>query len=143
MILPETEDIDSAPFWAATREKRLVVQKCDGCGRLRFPPHPYCAICRSAKMSWQQVSGRGKLWSFVVVHNPTLPDFADKVPFPVVVVAIDEDPRIRMTGNIIASPGAAINSVDPVKLKIGAAVQVTFQSVADDVTLPYWTLVQA
>lgn len=141
MILPDTEDTDTAPFWAAAREKRLVVQKCNGCGTLRFPPRPYCGACRSADMSWKDMSGRGKLWSFVVVHNPTMPDFADKVPFPVIVVELDDAPGIRMTGNIVAKPGAAINSVDPKTLQIGAPLQVTFQPMADDVTLPYWTLV--
>jgi uncharacterized OB-fold protein len=143
MILPDTEQPDSAAFWAATREKRLVVQRCDACGTLRFPPHPYCSACRSAAMSWKDVSGRGKLWSFSVMHKPVLPAFEDKAPFPVVVVELEENPTLRMTGNVIAKPGAAINSVDPARLKIGAPMQVSFEKVSDDVTLPYWTLVQS
>jgi len=143
MILPDTEQIDSAPFWAAAREKKLVVQCCDNCGTLRFPPHPYCSKCRSAKMSWKQMSGRGKLWSFVVAHKPVLPAFESLAPFPVVVVALDDEPTLRLTGNVVAKPGAAINSVDPSRLKIGAPMQVTFEKVSEEVTLPYWTLVQS
>jgi uncharacterized OB-fold protein len=139
MILPDVEDVDTAPFWAAARDQKLVAQKCGGCGRLRLPPHPFCGACQSEAVSWVDLSGRAKLWSFVVHHGPTMPAYAPFAPFPVVVVELDEDKRLRLTGNIVAKPGAAINSVDPTTLKIGMPLKVTFQQVADDVTLPYWT----
>jgi uncharacterized protein len=140
MILPDVEDVDTAPFWAAARDKRLVVQKCDTCGRLRFPPQPFCSACRSEVVSWIDVSGRGRIWSYLIHHGPTLPAYSNFTPFPVIVVELDEDRRLRMTGNIVAAPGAAINSVDPATIKIGMPVKVTFQDVAADVTLPYWTV---
>jgi uncharacterized OB-fold protein len=139
-VLPATDDPDSAPFWRAAKERRLVVQRCDGCGRLRFPPHPFCRACRSAKMSWAPVSGRGKIWSWAVIHEPTMPAFSEFVPFPVVIVTLDEAPHLRMTGNVVAGPGAAINSVPAAKLAFGAPVEVTFAEVAEDVTLPQWML---
>jgi uncharacterized OB-fold protein len=137
-ILPDLEDVDGAPFWAAAREKKLVVQRCDACGRLRFPPHPFCSACRSEAVSWTGVSGRGRIWSYVVQHDPTLPAYSAFTPFPVVVVELAEDRRLRMTGNVVAEPGAAINSVDPAALRIGMPVKVTFQQLAEDVTVPYW-----
>jgi len=138
MILPDTEDPDTAPFWAATREQRLIAQKCGACGVLRVPPHPFCASCGAEAVAWVDLSGRGRLWSFVIQHKPTLPAFEPFTPFPVIVVELDEDKRLRMTGNLVARPGAAINSVDPASLKIGMPLKVTFQRVAPDVDLPYW-----
>lgn len=131
-ILPATDDPDSAAFWEAAREGQLVVQKLAN-GQLSFPP-------RSGQVdaTWQAVSGRGKIWSFVVVHGPTLPAYADAVPFVVAVVQLDEDEHLRMVGNLVASPGAAINSVSPDSIAIGQAVLVSFEKVADDVFLPSW-----
>ena len=137
-ILPDVEEVDTAPFWAATRQEKLVVQRCDACGRLRFPPHPFCSACRSEAVSWTEVSGRGRIWSYLVHHDPTLPAYSAFAPFPVIVVELDEDRRLRMSGNIVATPGAAINSVDAATLRVGMPVRVTFQPVAEDVTLPYW-----
>lgn len=143
MSLPDTEDIDTAPFWAAAREQRLVAQRCDACGALRCPPHPFCAACRSPAASWVDLSGRGRIWSYIVAHGPTLAAFMDRVPFPVIVVELDENPALRMTGNLIAHPGAAINSVAPESIRIGAPVRVSFEKVADDVTLPCWIVESA
>jgi uncharacterized OB-fold protein len=140
VILPYTDERDTEGFWAAARERRLVVQKCAACGHLRFPPHPYCPKCRSNAVGWQTMSGRGRIWSFVVAHKPTLPAFADFVPYPVAIIELDDEPRLRMTGNIVASPDAPINSVDPARLAIGQKVQVAFTQVADDVVLPRWVL---
>jgi uncharacterized OB-fold protein len=136
-ILPDTEDPETKPFWDATREGRLVVQQCSHCGHLRFPPHPGCPQCHGAGSTWQVVSGRATLWSFVVVHGPTLPAFQDHMPFPVAVVTLDEGPHLRMVGNLVAAPQAAIDSVDQARLEIGMPLSVTFLAV-EDVALPAW-----
>ncbi len=139
-ILPATDDPDSAGFWAATREGKFVVQKCGGCGELRFPPRPFCKYCQSNDFSWHPVSGRGRIWSFAIAHKPVYPALADFAPFPIVIVELEEKPTLRISGNVLAAPGAAINSVDPAKLRIGQPVHVTFQQVAEDVVLPQWLL---
>jgi hypothetical protein len=138
LILPDTGDRDTAPFWAAANEGRLVVQRCGVCGRLRFPPHPFCGACRSDAHDWPEVSGRARIWSYLVHHGPTLPAYQPFTPFPVIVVELDEDRRLRMSGNLVAAPGAAINSVDPARIAIGGAVRVSFARVAPDVALPQW-----
>jgi uncharacterized OB-fold protein len=130
--LPATDEPESAPFWAAAREGRLLVQECDGV--LRFPPHP-----GGSNVGWREVSGRGKVWSFIVVHPPTLPAFADKTPFPVAVVELDDAPGVRMVGNLIAAPGAPLNSLTGEAIDVGMPVKVCFERVAEDVALPCWT----
>jgi uncharacterized protein len=136
-ILPDTDDPETKSFWDAAREGRLVVQHCGQCGRLRFPPHPGCPGCQATSFSWQTVSGRAVLWSFVIVHGPTLPAYQDHVPFAVGVVTLDEASHLRMVGNLIAAPGAAINSLDPRSLRIGMPLAVAFHQV-EDVALPAW-----
>ncbi len=136
-ILPETDDPETKGFWDAAKEGRLVVQQCSHCQRLRFPPSPGCPECQSTKAGWKDVSGKATLWSFNVVHGPTLPAFQDVVPFPVAIVSLTEAPHVRMLGNLISAPGAAINSVDPATLKVGMPLTVSFRQV-EDVSLPCW-----
>jgi uncharacterized OB-fold protein len=138
--LPATDDPDSAGFWAAARERRLVVQKCGSCGQLRFPPRPRCRVCQSPRFAWTPISGRGRLWSWAVAHKPVLPAFEPFAPLLIAIVELAEDPKLRIGGNLLSAPGAAINSVDPATLKMGQALQVTFVSITDDVMLPNWVI---
>jgi uncharacterized OB-fold protein len=140
--LPATNHPDSAPFWAAAREHRLVIQRCEACATVRFPPHPYCSRCRSPQVSWIDVSGKARIWTYAVVYKPVLPAYERLAPFPVAYVELDDHPKVRMTGNVVAAPGAPINSVSPDELYIGAPVQVVFEDVADDVSLPRWMPVE-
>jgi uncharacterized OB-fold protein len=137
LLLPEI-DGETAPFWEAASRHELVVQRCDNCHRLRFPPRPACPWCQSFDSTWSPVSGRATVWSFVVPHPPLLPAYAELAPYNVVVVTLEEDPTIRMVGNVVADADAPINSVDPATIEIGTPVRVVFQQVADDVALPRW-----
>ena len=89
------------------------------------------------------MSGRGTVWSFVVPHPPLLPAFQPVAPYNVVVVALDEDPMLRLVGNLVASPDGPINEIDPATIGIGERVRVVFQRVADDVALPRWVRAEA
>jgi uncharacterized OB-fold protein len=131
-------DEETQPFWDGTANGKLLVQKCSDCGKLRFPPRPMCHHCRSTAREWVETSGRGKVWSFVVPHPPQLPAFIPVAPYNVVVVELDEDPVIRFVGNLVASPDAAINTVDPATIEIGEPVTVVFQPAGEDVVLPRW-----
>ena len=133
--LPELDD-DTAPFWQATCRGELVIQACGSCGRLRHPPRPMCPYCRSLNVEWKPMSGTGTIWSFVVPHPPLLPAFMPVAPYNVCIVTLDEDPLIRLVGNVIEHEGAPINSVDPSTIEVGQAVRVVFEQVADDVALP-------
>ncbi|MFE9123076.1 Zn-ribbon domain-containing OB-fold protein [Streptomyces sp. NPDC007172] len=143
MLSPVVDD-DGAPFWEYAARGELRVQACAApdCGRLRFPPRPCCPHCQSFDSEWRRVSGRGRIWSYVFPHPPLLPDYAAHAPYNAVVVELAEDPLIRLVGNVVADPDAALNSVDPARLKIGARVQVAFTEV-DGVTVPRWLLERA
>ena len=136
-LLPDLESEDGAPFWAGTARGELLVQACDSCGRWRFPPRPMCPHCRSLVSGWEATSGRGTVWSFVVPHPPLLPACSELAPYNVIVVALDEDPKIRMVGNLLASADGQINEIDPATITVGEPVSVVFQHV-EDVYLPRW-----
>ena len=80
------------------------------------------------------VSGKGTIFSYIVVHRPVMPFFTDRLPFPVALIVLDEDPRLRLVGSLVGDPS------EP-ELKIGAVVEVAFEDVSDDVTLPVWKIV--
>jgi uncharacterized OB-fold protein len=136
-LLPQVDEY-SAPFWEGARLGELRMQACGSCGRLRFPPRPMCPECRSLETAWQTMSGLGTVWSFVVPHAPLLPAYAELAPYNVIVVALDEEPSLRLVGNLVAGPDAGINSIDPETIEIGAAVRAVFQQAAEDITLPRW-----
>ena len=112
----------SRPFWDAAREGRLVLQKCANCGAFRWTPQILCTVCLSEDSHWTEVSGRGSLYSYTVVHRPPLPAF--KAPYVVAVVRLEEGPL--MLTNIVGA--------DPADLAMEMPVEVVFQPINDEIT---------
>ncbi len=96
-----------------------------------------CPNCRSTDVTWQAMSGRGRIWSYIVPHPPLLPAFAAVAPYNSIVVELEDDPLIRFVGNLVASADGEINEIDPATISIGESVRVVFHRI-DDVTLPRW-----
>ncbi|MFD2009997.1 Zn-ribbon domain-containing OB-fold protein [Streptomyces narbonensis] len=140
MLTPVTDE-DGAPFWEYAARGELRVQACAApdCGELRFPPRPCCPHCHSFDSEWRLMSGRGRIWSYVLPHPPLLPDYAAQPGYNAVLVELADAPRIRLAGNVVTAPDAPLNSLDPGRLRIGAAVRVAFTEV-DGVTVPRWLL---
>lgn len=124
-IIPQVTD-ELRPFFEGARNGRLVVQKCDACGKLRFPPAVVCAECMSRNLSWVAVSGRGTVYSYTIMHRAYHPAFAGKLPYALVVVELEEGGKI--TSNVVG--------IDPHRLKCGMPVEVTFENITDEVVLP-------
>lgn len=111
------------PFWDACKRHELVVQKCRSCNKLVFPPQPTCTGCFSTDLGWEVVSGKGKIYSYSIVHRPQTPDF--EVPYVVIIVLLDEGPH--MLGNL---EGSSLEDV-----RIDMPVEVFFDDVTKDFTL--------
>jgi uncharacterized OB-fold protein len=131
-------DEESAPFFEGARRGELRVQRCAASGRLVFPPRALSPFAPGAPLEWVAVSGRGTIWSFVVPHPPLLPFYAALAPYNVIAVALEEDPTIRLVGNLVPRPGAGPNEIDPASIRIGAPVRVVFETVDEELTLPRW-----
>ena len=91
----------------------------------------------AAVPEWVTVSGRGTIWSFVVPHPPLLEPFSTAAPYNVIVVALDEDPTIRIIGNLVDESGS-INAIDPATIVIGEPVHVVFDPISDEISMPRW-----
>ena len=122
-----------APFFAAARSGRLVVQRCASCGLLRFPPRELCSGCLATEATWQEVSGRGEVFSFNVMHQVYHPGFAADVPYAVVIVKLAEGPKI--TSSLVDCPPHAI--------RIGMPVEAVFEEIAPGVVLPKFRRITA
>jgi uncharacterized OB-fold protein len=114
------------PFFEASRNGQLVVQKCANCGDLRFPPHRLCSKCLSRESSWTPVSGEGEVYSFIIMHRVYHPAFANQVPYAVAMIKLKEG--AKMVSNVIG--------IDPHSIKCGMPVKVCFEKLSDEVTLP-------
>jgi len=99
--LPDTEDPTTAPFFAAAARGELAVPRCDACGRYIWYPDSRCPACGNESLTWTVVSGRGTLFSWAVVERAFLPAFAEQVPFVTGLVALDEDPAVRIVSYIV------------------------------------------
>ena len=133
-------DETNAAFWEGTREAELWVQRCVDTRRFIFPPRVMSPWGSHSEPEWVALSGRGTIWSFVVPHPPLIPQFTELAPYNVILVALDEDPTLRMVGNLVAGPGEAINSVDPEEIEIGARVRVVFEEAGNGFHMPRWVL---
>ena len=138
LLRPDLADPHGADFWHHCHADELRIQACTGCGRLRHPPRPMCPWCQSTGREWRQMSGRGRVWSFVNLHPPLLPAYGEHAPYNAVVVELDEDPTIRLVGNLVSGPEGALEEIDAGTIEIGEPVEVCFQQIAEDVTLPRW-----
>lgn len=125
-------DIVSEEWWKACKKHELLLQKCSGCGALRFPPRPMCSKCQSTKMGWIKASGKGKVYTYTIVVQPTHPYFATKVPYDIVLVELAEGPRIL--GNMVNCPHSEI--------KVGMPVKVVFEDVSQDIALPMFKRIE-
>jgi hypothetical protein len=113
---------DTAAFWEAAREERLAIQRCRSCGRHYFYPRDFCPHCASADVEWRDVTGSGRLISYVINYRPLPPgDPAE----PQIIALVELDEGVRMLTNIVGSPP------DPARLPLDAPVSVEFEPRGD------------
>ncbi len=110
-------------FWEHAKANRLAVQVCRQCGDHHFPASPVCPKCLSDAQDWQPVSGRGTMESWVEFHRAYWPGFAADLPYRVCVVRLEEGPLLA--SNLVGETP-----------EMGGAVEVLFQPVTADITLP-------
>ena len=120
MPSPIPDELDK-PFWDACNQGQLVIQICTNCNRLQHPPEQTCGQCGSGVyLQWHQVSGRGRIFSYGVVYDTPITMLAADQPFNLAVIALEEDPDIRMLAHL---PGTPLGRVP-----VGAKVEVIFET---------------
>jgi uncharacterized OB-fold protein len=121
-----TPDLEQQPYWDAARESRLLIKRCNSCGRRHFYPRPFCPHCWSADVAWEEATGRGTLYTFSIVRRNDLPPFGERVPYIAAIIDLDEG--VRMMTNL--------ERCDEADIRIGMAVQVAFRKETDEFTFP-------
>jgi uncharacterized OB-fold protein len=117
---------DTTPYWEAAQRGELRMQQCLACGLVRFPPALLCARCLSEQSEWVRLSGRGTVFSWIVVHQSQHPAFNADTPYNVTIVELEEGARLHT--NLVECSNDQIH--------IGMPVEVVFDKVNDEVTLP-------
>jgi len=121
---------ESLPYWQAARDHRLALPKCDDCGKFWFPPTRTCPHCLSSRFQFSEVSGKGKIYSFVTYHRVYRPAFAQDVPYVVALIELDEGPRLL--SNIIG--------VSPDEVACEMKVEVVFDDYDEEISIPKFKL---
>ena len=122
---PPVTDV-SAPFWDATREKRLTIQRCADCERWIWYPRSACTGCLGEDLRWTDVAGAGSVYAVTVHHRPGVAEMNDRVPYAVALVELQEG--VRMLTNIV--------DCDPESVRIGQQVLVAWEALSDGRNLP-------
>jgi hypothetical protein len=130
--IPVTDEL-SQPFWDAAKQHRLVIQRCGECRYYNHPPRPVCERCSSQRLEFATVSGRGTIYTFTVMHQPSVAGFEDEVPYINIVVELDEQPMLFMVSNL---PHAEKD-----KIRIGGRVEVRFEKRGLELVLPQFRAV--
>jgi uncharacterized OB-fold protein len=119
---------ETLAWWQAAAEHRLLVQRCADCGVTRMPPGPLCPDCRSFNRTWLEVSGRGTVYTYTVVHRAYVPSLADRLPYVVIVVDLDGAAGARLTSNLV--------DADPATVRVGMAVEVVWEDMGPGLSVP-------
>ncbi len=131
-------DKESLPWWQAAAQHRLTVQCCDNCQYCRLPPAPICSECQSNKSHWEEISGKGTLYSYTEVHRAVAT--GQTLPFVIAIIQLDMDGigtgnSVRIMSNIV--------DANPDELEIGKAVSVAWETMSDTVSLPRFKLLSS
>lgn len=122
----------SAPFWDATRERRLVLQWCIECDKPIWYPREVCPRCLGSALEWRPAAGGGEVYAVTTEHNPQNPGMAGLAPYTVALIQLSEG--VRMLSSVVGTAPEAV--------RIGAAVTVSWEPLSDGRNLPVFALVE-
>ena len=114
------------PFFEGAKQGELRLQRCGACGHHWFPPSTSCPRCLSPEFQWIRASGRGRVWSWIVMHQLYFTAFRTDLPYVVAFIELEEGPRLMST--LVDVPREAIRCDMP--------VQVTFEDATDEIAIP-------
>jgi uncharacterized OB-fold protein len=137
-------DPEHRAFLEGAGRGELVLQRCADCGKLRYPPGNACPFCMSLRSEWAPVSGRGAIYSYEIVTHPIHPAFRPLVPYPLVLVELDEQRGVpgEHDGLRVLSLLVDANGLPEAeeRVAIGLRVAVDFCALGDGLALPRFRL---
>ncbi len=121
---------DTAFFWEGVDEGELRIQRCTSCGTLRHPARPMCAQCQSVEFDWIVSTGRGTIYSYVVLHHPPVPPFS----YPNTLLLVELEEGTRLVSSLV--------DADRSEVRIGLPVELEIVEVDPGLRLPMFRLSQ-
>ncbi|KKC07005.1 hypothetical protein AWC17_29515 [Mycobacterium nebraskense] len=131
--VPAPDDVTRF-FWEAAAGHRLVLQRCQACREMQYPPEICCVHCQAEDFDAVETTGRGVIYSYSVVDRPLHAGFIDALPYVVVLVELDDQPGLRILSNLVDVPAGT-------ELFCGLPVEVVFEE-RGSVTLPQFRLLR-
>ena len=124
-LLPSPPGINGEFYERAATTGALHLQRCTACATWRHPPRLMCAACGSDAWTWEPASGRGRVFTWTTTHRPVDAAFADEMPYAILVVELEEGPRV--VGNLL--------DLAPEELRLDLAVHVVLDKRSETVAL--------
>lgn len=93
LIAPDV-DADSAQWWQGIQEGQLMLPFCLDRQEFFFPPASACPLCGATQIDLRSASGRGRVFSWITVHQAADQAFVQDTPYTVLLVELDEGPRL-------------------------------------------------
>jgi uncharacterized OB-fold protein len=120
------------PFWDAAKQEVLELQRCQSCGHFQHPPYATCTQCVSTDLKFEPVRGAGTIYAYTIMYHTGDKRFASAVPYASIIVELDDAPGALMAGNLLEA--------EYTEAKVGRPVEVVFEKLNEDITLPQFRL---
>ena len=136
--LPVPDEL-TKPFWDAAREGKLAIQRCKACATYYQPPVRECYTCaavgRLSDLTFEEVSGKGTIYTYTLVHDSRIKAFQEILPYPLIQIELVEQRGLILYGNMPETPVEEI--------RIGAPAEVFFFDIEGGFKLPDFRLARA
>jgi uncharacterized OB-fold protein len=126
--IPQPITPEAKPYWEGLKAGKLMLPKCEACGKPFFYPRILCPFCHADRITWMQASGRGKLHAFEIAYQSFNPAYKIKPPYILALIELEEGPR--MYSNLINI------EPDPKAVKCDMPVEVVFEKLTEEITIP-------
>ena len=120
------------PFWDSAKQGVLALQRCQACGHFQHPPYATCVTCMAIDLKFEPVAGKGAIYAYTIMYHAGDRRFAAAIPYASIIVELDEAPEALLAGNLLEAPYT--------EAKVGRRVEVIFQPLNEDFTLPQFRL---
>ncbi len=123
------------PFWDAAQRGVLELQRCQSCRSFQHPPYATCVQCIATDLKFEAVAGAGTIYAYTIMYHTGDKRFASAVPYASIIVELDEAPGALLAGNLLGVPYT--------EAKVGRRVEVIFEKLNEEITLPQFRLARA
>ena len=129
--VPVPDDL-TRHYWQAASNGRLELQCCQHCGKFQHPPQANCSSCMSTDLEFEEVGGKGTIYSYTIMYHSADERFAAAIPYANVVVQLDDAPEVYLVTNLV--------NAEYTDAKVGKRVELVFEPLGDGVALPQFQL---